>query len=210
MFISSCILLVWSVANHCNYQRRTPQFSPFHHSALCCIGRYLCFDRFVFSLVLLSFLLSQHYQNQNRRPILIRGIWVQKQFCPLILFCQMMLTFWFFLSELAHSFFFLGLIIWFRVEIRSFTQVDRSHIWWIWHFHFCLLKFRLVDVLRLLESRPSKLNLPSCHSYHIFFISYPFCLVMCYYFCLASGMLDRWMYRFLEAVTKPNARSVFR
>lgn len=77
------------------------------------------------------------------------------------------------------------------------------------------LPFLLIEVptgwcSRLLESRPSKLNLPSCHSYHIFFISYPFCLVMCYYFCLASGMLDRWMYRFLEAVTKPNARSVFR
>lgn len=57
-FICSCVLLVWPITNYCDNQRRTPQFSPFHHPALCSFRWHLCFDRFVYLSHSLPFLIE--------------------------------------------------------------------------------------------------------------------------------------------------------
>ena len=56
---------------------------------------------------------------------------------------------------------------------------------------------------------PSRIHLISsfwsvmCHFYH--FGLYKFLLLFA-----PTGMLDRWMFRLVEALTKPNARSAYR
>lgn len=45
--ICSCLLLVWSVTDYCDHQRRASQFSALYHPALCSVRRYFCFNGFV-------------------------------------------------------------------------------------------------------------------------------------------------------------------
>lgn len=57
-FWYSCLLPVRSITGYCDNQRRTPQFSSLHYSALCGIRWYFCFNRFVsypFLTVILKF-----------------------------------------------------------------------------------------------------------------------------------------------------------